>query len=192
MIIDKKKKKEDRLRQEVVNEMIDQRKMLKGNYDLLYSRIACVLVCLKKLGVDELLYICMYMYKKKKNYKVGVSEEKNETSIGKKKNMYASEDKTQEHSSCLLRSCPRNDSLSMLPNEKRNQFFSPFPLFFFLFSLTLLDFKKGMRMPVHHCFHFTQINKKNKGDAFRNPNPCLCSVGCWHCCFFFFFLFVCL
>ena len=46
MIIDKKKKKEDRLRQEVVNEMIDQRKMLKGNYDLLYSRIACVLVCL--------------------------------------------------------------------------------------------------------------------------------------------------
>ena len=66
MIIDKKKKKEDRLRQEVVNEMIDQRKMLKGNYDLLYSRIACVLVCLKKLGVDELLYICMYMYKKKK------------------------------------------------------------------------------------------------------------------------------
>ena len=85
----------------------------------------------------------MYMYKKKKNYKVGVSEEKNETSIGKKKNMYASEDKTQEHSSCLLRSCPRNDSLSMLPNEKRNQFFSPFPLFFFFVFSHSSGFQEG-------------------------------------------------
>lgn len=65
MIIVKKKRRTG-LRQEVVNEMIGQRKMLKGNYDLLYSRIACVLVCLKKLGVDKLLYICMYIYKRKR------------------------------------------------------------------------------------------------------------------------------
>ena len=133
------------------------------------------------------------MYKKKKKLQGWGKRREERNKYREYIYMYASEDKTQEHSSCLLRSCPRNDSLSTLPNEKRNQLFSPFPLFFFfVFSLSLLDFKKGMRMPVHHCFHFTQINKKNKGDAFRNPNPCLCSVGCWHCCFFFFScLFVC-